>query len=94
MVQVRRLLDMLPILPRRKDERRFGELPFAQPAALCVLLGELQGVQGPVVEQHKPILPCLRPFLNYPERNRSPHVGCLLGRIDRIPSQCQAFGQA
>lgn len=29
MVQVRRLLDVLPILPRREDERRFGELPFA-----------------------------------------------------------------
>ena len=94
MVQIRRQLDVLPILPRREDERRLGELPFAQPAAFCVLLGELQGVQGPVVEQHEPILPSLRPFLYHPECNRSAHVGGLLGRVDRISSQCQAFGQA
>jgi len=37
MVQTRRQLDVLSILPRREDERRFGELPFAQPAAFCVL---------------------------------------------------------
>lgn len=78
MVQVRRLLDVLPILSRREDERRFGELPFARPASLCVLLGKLQGVQGPVVEQHKPILSCLRPFLIYSERDRSPHVAVFL----------------
>lgn len=62
MVQVRRLLDVLSILPRREDERRFDELSFAQPAALCVLPGELQGVQGPVVEQRKPILVLARPM--------------------------------
>ncbi|MNN96157.1 hypothetical protein D3C81_2150960 [compost metagenome] len=49
-VQIRGLFDMLTILPRREDERRFGELPFALPAALRVLLGELQGMQRPVVE--------------------------------------------
>ncbi|MNO45540.1 hypothetical protein D3C76_358070 [compost metagenome] len=82
---------MLTILPRREDERRFGELPFALPAALRVLLGELQGMQRPVVEQHKPIPPGFCPFLNHPQCNRSPHVNGLLGRVDRIPAQRQAF---
>ena len=39
MVQVRRLLDVLPILPRRKDERRFGELPSAKRRASRFMTG-------------------------------------------------------
>ena len=83
-VQIRRLLDMLPILSLREDERRFGGLPFAKPAAFCELLGERQSMQAPVVEQHKPVPSCLGPFLKSAERDRSPHVGCLRSRTRMV----------
>lgn len=56
MVQVTRLLDELGVLAGREAVGELGDLAGALGAALRVLLGELQRMDGPLVEQYIPVL--------------------------------------
>ena len=74
------LSDVLPVLRGREDEGRFLDLADPGFPTLGVLPGELQGMQGALIEQHEAVIAGLGPLDHLAQGHGA---GALAGRRER-----------